>query len=207
MPPYNQILLKRALNALGRSILIVGGVSYGVVRTLDALTAEPEPDQAFPSDTFHEAAYPSHTYPPHTYPKATSARFSATPPPPSATPPPSAATQPPSNATQPPSNAARRLDLAEAAIRRLEKTIEALAPPPGRTHEAEERDAEENAELVTRAELDSALERITGTIEAGIERRFEVQNLSVESLRTMIARTDELLEQVLESIESGGVSA
>jgi hypothetical protein len=44
-------------------------------------------------------------------------------------------------------------------------------------------------------------------MDADTERRFELQNQSIQSLRTMIAHTDALLEQVLESIESANTSA
>jgi len=60
---------------------------------------------------------------------------------------------------------------------------------------------------VTRAELSAAMEQFAGTLDGDIERRFEIQNRSVQSLRTMVARTDALLEQVLETIESSGIPA
>jgi hypothetical protein len=61
--------------------------------------------------------------------------------------------------------------------------------------------------FVTRAELTAALEQLSGTLDTDIQRRFDIQNRSVQSLRTMVARTDELLEQVLETIESAGIPA
>jgi hypothetical protein len=129
-------LLKQALNALGKAILVVGSVTYGVVKTLDALSGD------FPVD-------------------------------------------------ETPEPATKRMDDIEARLIRIEKRV--LAP---------------NTEnLVTRPELATALDRFSASLDADIERRFEVQDLSVQSLRTMIARTDELLEQVLESIESNTVSA
>jgi hypothetical protein len=60
---------------------------------------------------------------------------------------------------------------------------------------------------VTRAELNAAMEHFSNTLDTDIQRRFDIQNRSVQSLRTMVARTDELLEQVLEAIESTGIPA
>lgn len=65
---------------------------------------------------------------------------------------------------------------------------------------AEKRDV---PKFATHDDLAAAMEKFSRSLNDDIERRFEVQNRSVQSLRTMVARTDELLEQVLESIESG----
>ena len=46
IPLYNQYLLKRALAELGKSLLIVAGVSYGIVKAFDALAPEVETDNA-----------------------------------------------------------------------------------------------------------------------------------------------------------------
>jgi hypothetical protein len=51
------------------------------------------------------------------------------------------------------------------------------------------------------------MEQLSGGLQTDIERRFEVQNRSVQSLRAMIIRTDELLEQVIEILESANVHA
>ena len=61
--------------------------------------------------------------------------------------------------------------------------------------------------LVTHEELAATVEQLSRTLNDDIESRFEVQNRSVQSLRAMVARTDELLEQVLESLESTGLNA
>ena len=51
------------------------------------------------------------------------------------------------------------------------------------------------------------MEHFSNTLDTDIQRRFDIQNRAVQSLRTMVARTDELLEQVLETIESTGIPA
>ena len=57
-------------------------------------------------------------------------------------------------------------------------------------------------QMVTRDELSQTLDRVFGQLEQGIEARFEHQTHSVEALRMMIGQTDELLERVLEGLES-----
>ena len=61
--------------------------------------------------------------------------------------------------------------------------------------------------FVTKAELSAAMEQFSRHLEDETDRRFEVQDRSVQSLRTMMARTDELLEQVIENIESLRITA
>lgn len=58
------------------------------------------------------------------------------------------------------------------------------------------------AEFVSRAELDVALERAFEPLYKDLDRRFQHQADSVESLRVMVARTDELLDRVLENLEA-----
>ena len=106
----------------------------------------------------------------------------------------------------------QRFDRVEERLTRLENSVEALtslehasnrSSAPGLTHGAI-RAAEH---FVTRAELSAAMEQFSSTLDMDVQRRFDVQNRSVQSLRTMVARTDELLEQVLETIESNGIPA
>lgn len=56
--------------------------------------------------------------------------------------------------------------------------------------------------LVTREELSQTLDEVFGRIERGVDARFEHQTRSVEALRMMIGQTDELLQRVLEGLES-----
>jgi len=136
--------LKRAFKALGKSLLIVTGVGYGMVKALDLLAEE------------------SHQDLPDAAPPATSA----------------------TNRTL------QRLEGMEERLIPMEKDLEILV-----------------SLLVTRSEQNAALEQLASRLEADIERRFEVQNRSVQSLRLMVARTDELLEQVIENIESTSLTA
>lgn len=56
--------------------------------------------------------------------------------------------------------------------------------------------------MATRDELNETLDRVFGRIEHEVEARFEHQTRSVEALRTMIGQTDELLQRVLDGLES-----
>jgi len=55
---------------------------------------------------------------------------------------------------------------------------------------------------VTRDELSETLDRALGGLERGVDARFEHQSRSVEALRTMVGQTDELLQRVLDGLES-----
>ena len=117
-----------------------------------------------------------------------------------------------------------RFDRVEERLTRLETCVEASMVPVGHapshdlaSHELAslgltsddfERDSARSLEnFVTRAELSAAMEQFSNTLDTDIQRRFDIQNRSVQSLRTMVARTDELLEQVLETIESAAIPA
>lgn len=110
----------------GKSLLIVAGVGYGVVKAFDVLAPEPE------------------------------------------------------------ENGPSRLELIEERLVRMEKRLEVQ---------------------ITRSELNEAMDQLSRRLEDETERRFEVQDRSVQSLRTMMARTDELLEQVIENIEAMRIPA
>ncbi|MGA2712206.1 MAG: hypothetical protein ABSG41_03790 [Bryobacteraceae bacterium] len=55
---------------------------------------------------------------------------------------------------------------------------------------------------VTREELSKTLDRVFGKLETEVDARFEHQTRSVEALRVMMAQTDELLQKVLDGLES-----
>jgi len=55
---------------------------------------------------------------------------------------------------------------------------------------------------VTKDELSQTLDRVFGRLERGVDQRFEHQTRSVEALRTMVGQTDELLQRVLDGLES-----
>jgi len=57
-------------------------------------------------------------------------------------------------------------------------------------------------QMVTKDELSQTLDRVFGQLERGVDRRFEHQTRSVEALRTMVGQTDELLQRVLDGLES-----
>lgn len=56
--------------------------------------------------------------------------------------------------------------------------------------------------VVTRDELSETLDRVFGKLEQGIDSRFERHTQSVEALRVMVVQTDELLQKVLDGLES-----
>jgi hypothetical protein len=58
------------------------------------------------------------------------------------------------------------------------------------------------AQTVTKDELSQTLDSVFGRIERGVDARFEHQTRSVEALRMMIGQTDELLQRVLDGLES-----
>jgi hypothetical protein len=57
------------------------------------------------------------------------------------------------------------------------------------------------ANSATLQDLSEAIAKATDSISNDIDRRFEVQRLSIHSLRALIAQTDVLLEQVLRRLE------
>jgi len=175
----------RAFRALGKSLLILTGVGYGMVKALDLLAAESGAglQDAVPSKS--KDAVPSKSK------DAVPASLKDSVP---ASPSPAVSQGNTSDTTL------HRLEAMEERLIRMEKDLGILVSPE-RTH------GRTSEDFVTRAEQNAAMEQLASRLEAEIERRFEVQNRSVQSLRTMIARTDELLEQVIERIESTSVSA
>lgn len=91
----------------------------------------------------------------------------------------------------------------EERLIRMEKRIEVLIAPLERLTSR----TAGGDNFVTKAELHSTMEQLSRRLEEETDRRFEVQDRSVQSLRTMMARTDELLEQVIENIESLRITA
>jgi hypothetical protein len=165
-------LLKQALAGLGKALVVVLGVGYGVARALDAFS----PDSL--SDDFEPKPAPDQTNADNLQPGDHAPAADTT---------------------------IQRFDLVEERLTRLENSVEALTAS---VEHASSRSSARTAEhFVTRAELSAALEQFSSTLDTDIQRRFDIQNRSVQSLRTMVARTDELLEQVLETIESTGIPA
>jgi len=50
--------------------------------------------------------------------------------------------------------------------------------------------------------LSQTLDGVFGRLEQGVDARFEHQTQSVEALRMMVGQTDELLQRVLDGLES-----
>ena len=89
-----------------------------------------------------------------------------------------------------------------AALQTLEARVDTM-------HVAVARLADQTAQfqksldrMATREELTATLDRVFGRMEREVEARFEQQSRSVEALRTMIGQTDELLQRVLDGLES-----
>jgi hypothetical protein len=180
-------LFKRALTELGKSLLIVAGVGYGLVKAFDVLAPGREAAQASTAEPPSPARAPAQS---PIREQRTTTEY-----------PMSAADQ----KKAPPVSEEKwsRLDLVEERLIRMEKRIEVLIAPLERL--TSRTGGSDN--FVTRVELNSAMEQFSRKLEQETERRFEVQDRSVQSLRTMMARTDELLEQVIENIESLRITA
>ena len=181
-------MLRRALAEIGKSLLIVAGVGYGIVKAFDVLAPGGEGDysrQTHPPDPPQEQKTTTER------PMPSAERKSA-----------------PATSNYSAPNPAfeekwSRLELVEERLIRMEKRIEVLIAPlerlTSRTAGADN--------FVTKTELNAAMEQFSRRLEEETDRRFEVQDRSVQSLRTMMARTDELLEQVIENIESLRITA
>lgn len=89
-----------------------------------------------------------------------------------------------------------------AALRTLEARVDtmhvAIAHLADQTSQFQQR----FDQMATRDELTATLDRVFGRMEREVEARFEQQSRSVEALRTMILQTDELLQRVLDGLES-----
>jgi len=196
-------LLKRALAELGKSLLIVAGVGYGIVKAFDVLAPEREAGDATQTPASDP---PRHQKTPTERPMTSADRKTAPVTPHYSAPSystPSYSTPNPSTPDPVSQEKWSRLDLVEERLIRMEKRIEVLIAPLERL--TSRTAGVDN--FVTKAELNSAIEQFSRRLEEETDRRFEVQDRSVQSLRTMMARTDELLEQVIENIESLRISA
>jgi hypothetical protein len=58
------------------------------------------------------------------------------------------------------------------------------------------------AKTITKDELSETLDRVFGKLERGVDSRFERHTQSIEALRAMVVQTDELLQKVLDGLES-----
>lgn len=78
----------------------------------------------------------------------------------------------------------------------------AMAGLAGQTEQIGSRVDQTVNRMVTKDEIQQTLERVFGRVQDEVDARFEHQARSVEALRTMVGQTDELLQRVLDGIES-----
>ena len=90
---------------------------------------------------------------------------------------------------------ASAMETLEARIDTMQIAVARLADRTEEVHSGMER-------MVTRDQLTETLDRVFGSIEHEVEARFEHHTRSVEALRTMVGQTDELLQRVLDGLES-----
>lgn len=88
-----------------------------------------------------------------------------------------------------------QMDLHRARIDALDLAVARLR---------ERADDTDNAlqQALTRQELSHTLDQVLGKLENDVDSRFERQARSVEALRVMVGQTDELLQKVLDGLES-----
>ena len=94
---------------------------------------------------------------------------------------------------------AAALESIEARVDTLHLTVARLA---SQTERSQNRLDQLATRMITKDEIQQTLERVFGRVEAEVEARFEHQARSVEALRTMVGQTDELLQRVLDGLES-----
>jgi len=88
------------------------------------------------------------------------------------------------------------------ALETLEARVDTIQLAMARLADQSEVFQDRLEQMATRDELTETLDRVFGRIEREAEVRFEQQTRSVEALRTMIGQTDELLQRVLDGLES-----
>jgi Na+/phosphate symporter len=88
------------------------------------------------------------------------------------------------------------------ALENLEARVDTLQLAVARLGARTEQTQTRLDQMVTKEEIKQTLERVLGRVEEEVEARFEHQARSVEALRTMVGQTDELLQRVLDGLES-----
>lgn len=89
-----------------------------------------------------------------------------------------------------------------SALETLEARVDTMQLAVARLADQTEQFHSRLEQMTTRNELTETLDRVFGRVEREVEARFEQQTRSVEALRTMIGQTDELLQRVLDGLES-----
>jgi hypothetical protein len=89
-----------------------------------------------------------------------------------------------------------------AGVETLRARVDTIHVAVARLAEQTERFQIKLEQTVTKDELSQTLDRVFGQMERAVDARFEHQTRSVEALRMMVGQTDELLQRVLDGLES-----
>jgi hypothetical protein len=89
-----------------------------------------------------------------------------------------------------------------AGLETLEARVDTIHLAVARLADQTEQLQSKLDQTVTRDELTQTLDGVVGRLEQGVDARFEHQTRSVEALRIMVGQTDELLQRVLDGLES-----
>ena len=84
----------------------------------------------------------------------------------------------------------------------LNSRLDALTLAVARLRDQSEQLITRQEASVTRAELAETLDRVFGKFTSGVDDRFDRQTRSVEALHLMIGQTDELLQKVLDGLDT-----
>ena len=89
-----------------------------------------------------------------------------------------------------------------AGLEMLQARVDTVHVAVARLADQAEQVQSKLSRMVTRDELAQTLDRVFGPLERRMDARSEQQTRSVEALRTMVGQTDELLQRVLDGLES-----
>ncbi len=88
-----------------------------------------------------------------------------------------------------------QMQLVKARIDALDLAVARLGEQTAHMHAKIQR-------MVTHEDLQQSLDRVFGRLEGEIDSRVDRQMRSVEALRLMVGQTDELLQKVLDALET-----
>ena len=89
-----------------------------------------------------------------------------------------------------------------AALQALEERIDGIQSQITMLHSRDEKLQASVDRAVTKEDLSAALDKALARVEAGVNARFGDQERSVDALRAMVGQTDEMLERLLDRLES-----
>jgi type II secretory pathway component PulF len=89
-----------------------------------------------------------------------------------------------------------------AAVQALEERLEGMQSQIQALQSTDERLRTRLESAVTTNDLSAALDKAFAGVQREVDARFEDQARSVEALRAMVGQTDELLERLLDRLES-----